>query len=104
LFIGQPRPAVAAGSAARISGARVIPRLSIDLRTAYPQVKGFSRTNLLYMRAFALAWPEFVQQPVGQIPWGHITVLLEQVKDPAGRDFYARKVVDEGWSRNVLTP
>jgi predicted nuclease of restriction endonuclease-like (RecB) superfamily len=84
-------------------GAQVITRLSVDLRTTYPQVKGCSRTNLLYMRAFALAWPEIVQQPVGRLPWGHITVLLDQVKEPATRDFYARKVVEEGWSRNVLT-
>jgi hypothetical protein len=42
-----------------------------------------TRTTLKYMRAFALARPEFGQRPVGQIPWGHITVLLEQVKDPA---------------------
>jgi hypothetical protein len=35
-------------------------------------MKGFSRTDLLYMRAFAEAWPNepFVQQVVGQIPLG----------------------------------
>ncbi len=45
-------------------GAKVIERLSKDLRVAFPEMKGFSRTNLLYMRAFAEAWPdeEFVQQ------------------------------------------
>lgn len=33
---------------------------------------GLSRTNLLYMRAFAETWPDesIVQQVVGQIPWG----------------------------------
>lgn len=53
-------------------GTKVIELLAHDLRTAFPQMKGFSRANLMYMRAFAQAWPsdEFVQQPVGQLPWG----------------------------------
>jgi len=58
-------------------GAKVIERLSRDLRTAFPEMKGFSRANLLYMRAFAEAWPDatIVQQTVGQLPWGYITEL-----------------------------
>lgn len=53
-------------------GAKVIDRLSHDLRTNFPEMKGFSRTNLMYMRAFAAAWPgtETVQQPVGQLKGG----------------------------------
>ncbi len=39
-------------------GAKVIERLSRDLRAAFPEMKGFSRANLLYMRAFAEAWPD----------------------------------------------
>lgn len=59
-------------------GAKVIDRLSRDLRAAFPEMKGFSRANLLYMRAFAEAWPDptIVQQVVGQLPWGHNIVLL----------------------------
>ena len=54
-------------------GAKVIERLSHDLRIAFPEMKGFSRANLMYMRAFAEAWPDqkIVQQAVGQLPWGH---------------------------------
>jgi hypothetical protein len=36
-------------------GAKVIDRLAHDLRNAFPEMKGFSRTNLIYMRAFAEA-------------------------------------------------
>ena len=55
-------------------GAKVIERLAQDLKTAFPELKGFSRANLLYMRSFAENWPDFhsdqiVQQAVGQIPW-----------------------------------
>ncbi len=63
-------------------GAKVIERLEHDLRLAFPAMKGFSRANLMYMRAFAQAWPdaEFVQQAVGQLPWGHNLVLLSKLK------------------------
>lgn len=38
-------------------GAKVIDRLSADLREAFPEMHGLSPRNLKYMRAFALAWP-----------------------------------------------
>jgi predicted nuclease of restriction endonuclease-like (RecB) superfamily len=85
-------------------GAKVIDRLAADLRTAFPDMKGFSRANLMYMRAFAEAWPDvqIVQQAVGQLPWGHNVVLLTQLKDPEQRLAYARSAIENGWSRNVL--
>ena len=51
-------------------GAKVVTKLAKDLKIAFPEMKGFSRTNLLYMRSFANAYPDkqFVQQPAGQIP------------------------------------
>jgi predicted nuclease of restriction endonuclease-like (RecB) superfamily len=85
-------------------GAKVIERLSRDLRVAFPEMKGFSRANLLYMRAFAEAWPDpgIVQQAVGQLPWGHNIVLLTRLKDPQWRLSYARQASLHGWSRAVL--
>jgi predicted nuclease of restriction endonuclease-like (RecB) superfamily len=85
-------------------GAKVIERLAHDLRTAFPDMKGFSRANLMYMRAFAEAWPdaEIVQQAVGQLPWGHNLVLLTRLKDAQQRLAYAQSAIAHGWSRNVL--
>ncbi len=85
-------------------GAKVIDRLAHDLRTAFPEMKGFSRANLMYMRAFAEAWPDstIVQQAVGQLPWGHNLVLLTRLKQPEQRLAYARAAIEHGWSRNVL--
>lgn len=85
-------------------GAKVIDRLAHDLRTAFPEMKGFSRANLMYMRAFAEAWPEeqIVQQAVGQLPWGHNLVLLTRLKQPEQRLAYARSAIEHGWSRNML--
>jgi predicted nuclease of restriction endonuclease-like (RecB) superfamily len=65
---------------------------------------GLSRTNLLYMRAFAETWPDesIVQQVVGQIPWGHNVRLLDLVKDSNERLWYVHAAIENGWSRNVL--
>jgi predicted nuclease of restriction endonuclease-like (RecB) superfamily len=84
-------------------GSRVMSRLADDLRAEFPEMKGLSRSNLFYMRGFAAAWPEpIVQQAVGQLPWGHITVLLDKLESPEDRSWYAAAAVQYGWSRNVL--
>lgn len=85
-------------------GAKVIERLAHDLRTAFPEMKGFSRANLMYMRSFADAWPDaaIVQQAVGQLPWGHNLVLLAKLKQPEQRLAYAQRAVEHGWSRATL--
>ena len=85
-------------------GAKVIDRLAHDLRTAFPDMKGFSPRNLKYMRAFAEAWPdaEFVQQAVAQLPWGHQLVLLDKLNSPEERRWYAAKAIEHNWSRNIL--
>ncbi len=85
-------------------GAKVVDQISGDLRREFPDMKGLSRTNLLYMRAFAEAWPDepIVQQLAGQIPWFHNCVLLDKLKDHQQRLWYARQTIEHGWSRNVL--
>lgn len=85
-------------------GAGVVDQVSVDLRAAFPEMRGFSRANLMYMRAFAEAWPEadFVQQPVGQLPWGHNLVLLTKLKATERRLAYAQAAIAYGWSRSVL--
>jgi predicted nuclease of restriction endonuclease-like (RecB) superfamily len=86
-------------------GDEVLERLSRDLKHEFPELKGFSRRNLYRMRAVYLAYrarSEFVPQAVAQIPWGHNLVLLEKVKDPDEREWYARQTFEHGWSRNVL--
>ena len=111
-------------------GAKVIDRLAHDLRTNFPEMKGFSRTNLMYMRAFAAAWPgaetvqgglgqsesgaivpqpvhksgarEFVHQLVDKLPWRHHCVLLDKLKTRDEREWYLRKAIEHNWSRNIL--
>lgn len=85
-------------------GAKVIDRLSSDLRDAFPDMKGLSARNLLFMRAFAEAYPdpEIVKQLVSQLPWGHIVHLIQRVKEPETRIWYAKAAIAGGWSRNIL--
>jgi len=85
-------------------GAKVIERLARDLRREFPDMKGLSRANLFYMRAFAEAYPDeqFVQQLAGQLPWWHNVVIFTKIKDPALREWYIRACIEHGWSRAVL--
>ncbi|WP_081452470.1 PDDEXK nuclease domain-containing protein [Verrucomicrobium spinosum] len=85
-------------------GAKVIDRLSSDLREAFPDMKGLSPRNLKYMRAFAEAWPDkaIVQGPLAQITWYHNIALLEKLDQPQVRLWYAEKIRECGWSHNVL--
>jgi len=85
-------------------GAKVIDRLAHDLRTAFPDMKGFSPRNLKYMRAFSQAWPdaEFVQEVLAQLPWYHQLTLLDKLKTEDARRWYAAKSIEHNWSRNVL--
>lgn len=85
-------------------GAKIIDRLAKDLREAFPDMKGFSPRNLKYMRAFATAWPEreIVQEALAQITWYHNIALLEKLTGSKERLWYAREIIKNGWSRNVL--
>ena len=85
-------------------GTKVVDQLAKDLKKAFPEMKGLSRTNLLYMRAFADAYPDeaIVQQAVGQIPWGHNLRLLDKLNDQGERLWYVQKTIQNGWSRNIL--
>ena len=79
-------------------GAKVIGRLSLDLRAEFPQSEGFSRTNLYDIKrwfAFYSSQIEFVHQAGGQlqnvdydntpmpeillfVPWRHQTVIVSK--------------------------
>lgn len=84
-------------------GSKVIEHLARDLRKAFPEMKGFSSSNVKYMRYFAEHCPDirFGQQPADQLPWFHVVTLLTKAQ-PADREWYAYKAIAEGWSRTTL--
>ncbi|MBA8667874.1 DUF1016 domain-containing protein [Holosporaceae bacterium 'Namur'] len=85
-------------------GDKVIEKVSHDLSSSFPEMKGFSKRNLIYMRKFAFTFsePSIVQQVAAQLPWGHNLLLLDKKLTIETYLWYARKVIENGWSRIVL--
>ncbi len=99
-------------------GKSVVDRLARDIQAAFPGIKGFSPRNVWRMRTFYLAYTretlsspqaiapsreEELPQVVAEIPWGHNVWILEKVKFPEARLWYAAKTLEHGWSRAILT-
>lgn len=85
-------------------GAKIVETLAKDLQSSFPNMKGLSDRNLKYMRKFAETYPDFeiVQEVLAQITWYHNIALLDKVKDGTKQIWYAKKTVENGWSRNIL--
>ena len=84
-------------------GDKIIQRLAADLKDAFPDMKGFSISNLKYMRYFAEQCPscQIGQQLADQLPWFHVVTILTKVK-LADREWYAVHTIAGGWSRSTL--
>jgi predicted nuclease of restriction endonuclease-like (RecB) superfamily len=85
-------------------GTKVIDRMSYDLKTAFPDMHGFSPRNLKYMRKFAESWTDFVivQRTVALIPWRSNITLLDKLSDPKLRLWYAQKTIENGFGKDML--
>ncbi len=85
-------------------GSKIIDRLALDLKEAFPNLKGFSSRNLKYMRQFAEKCPDLTigQQPAAQLPWFHIVTILTKIDRAEHREWYAQQSVQESWSRLTL--
>jgi predicted nuclease of restriction endonuclease-like (RecB) superfamily len=85
-------------------GGKVIERLAKDLKREFPDMAGFSQTNLKYMRNFAETYSEeeISQRSVDQLPWRHNIVLFTKLKEQETRFWYAQKTIENGWSRDIL--
>lgn len=85
-------------------GSKFLIQISTDMQRDFPGTKGFSVSNLERMRKFARLYPESISaQAVRKIPWGHIVMLIEQVKDPDAREWYVNNTLKNGIARSVLT-
>jgi predicted nuclease of restriction endonuclease-like (RecB) superfamily len=68
-------------------GDGLIKQIETDLKLALPNTRGFSATNLKYIRQFYKFYSRsenilISQQLAGQIPWGHHMVILDKFKSP----------------------
>ena len=109
-------------------GDAVVEMVAADLRRAFPEMRGFSPSNVWRMRQFVQLHmqPEFLAQAarelgegvrrdgpeqilaqlarelLSQIPWWHHVELIAKAKDPAAYFYYLRATARFGWTRNVL--
>ena len=85
-------------------GDSIVERLSIDLKTKYPDM-GVSPRNLWNMKRFYLRYCRYdtkVQQAVAVLPWSHNLLLMSYDLSPEYIVFYANEVYAKGWSRDML--
>ena len=85
-------------------GNKFIDNLAKDIKLAFPNSTGYSVRNLKYMAKFAAEYTDtqIVQEVLAQITWYHNLALMDKVPDINTRVWYAKKVSENGWSRNVL--
>ncbi len=84
-------------------GDKLLETLSHDLQQIFPETYGFSVRNVERMRQFAKEYPEEIAiQPVSQLPWGHIMLLIQRIKSTAIRNWYIQQAIENGWSRYTL--
>lgn len=87
-------------------------QLSKDLKDEFPQMAGFSPTNLKYMKRFYLFYnqdDEIRQQLADElepiifkIPWFHQVNIITKCSNTAEALFYTARTIEYGWSRSVL--
>ncbi|NWH03679.1 PDDEXK nuclease domain-containing protein [Desulfobacter latus] len=113
-------------------GNKVIDQLSKDLASEFPAIKGFSRRNLYYVKKFYEFFSSFSDSEVivprdgaqlendiepqpkeqmapliinligSHLPWSHIKIILDKVKDHRETLFYIHETIENGWSRDTL--
>lgn len=79
-------------------GKSLLENLSKDLSLAYG--KGFSRSNLNYMRLFYQRFPICEELP-HKLSWTHFCELVK-IDDPLERSFYQQQAILENWSTTEL--
>lgn len=82
------------GEEKSVYGTGTLNRLSKDLSGELG--KGFSRTNLIYMRLCYLRYPD-VTLLSDQLSWGHIVELMS-IDHDLERQFYEKQTVKEKWT------
>ncbi len=79
-------------------GSKLLDRLSIDLKLRYG--KGFSKSNIVYMRLFYLKYPTS-ETLSHQLSWSHYFELLK-IENDLERSFYEKQCITESWAVREL--
>jgi predicted nuclease of restriction endonuclease-like (RecB) superfamily len=85
-------------------GASVVNRLSVDLKSEFPDM-GLSPRNLWDMKRFYEQYanaPSKLRRCVAVLPWKHNLLILSKTKDHYEALFYAQRAMELGWTRDIL--
>ncbi len=85
-------------------GKSVVETLSNDIQKEFPGIKGFSSTNLWYMKQFFEEYrsSKVLQPMVGEISWSKHLVIMGKCKNDQERQFYTLATKKYGWTKDVL--
>lgn len=96
-------------------GTKFIEQLAKDLKKEFPTLKGFSRTNLFYIKKFYEFYVDYfeqnklVQHSVGlfenevfQIPWRHNIEIINKTKDIKEALYYIQQTLKNDWNSETL--
>lgn len=82
----------------------IINTLSNDLKIVFPDMQGLSEKNIRHMCKFAEEYEDkkFIQEVAAQISWSHNLILMDKISDLNKTISYINKIIENGWSKNVL--
>lgn len=90
-------------------GSNFLEKVSNDLKSEFPDMKGFSVTNLKYCRLFYNQFKispqvgdESLFELIKQIPWGHTKLIVNKIKDNTAAKFYIQQTIENAWGRETL--
>lgn len=85
-------------------GSGFIENLARDIKSEFPNAKGYSVRNLRYMRKFADMFDDIenLQVPLADLTWYHLQTLMDKIHNKEAYLWYASKTLENGWSRNIL--
>jgi predicted nuclease of restriction endonuclease-like (RecB) superfamily len=79
-------------------GSKFLETLSKDLQDEFPEMKGFSVSNLKFCKLFYNYFSirsqlenEISENLFVQLPWGHIKLIITKIKEKAEAEFYFAK-------------
>lgn len=81
-----------------------VEQMSKDLQKEFPDMDGFSKTNLYNIRRLYLFYLDdpIFHQLGGKIPWRHHVEIFSKAKTLPEAHFYIKQTIENGWSRDVL--
>lgn len=85
-------------------GKSIVEVLSKEIQKDFPDVKGFSASNLWRMRNFYVTYSnaENLAPLVREISWSKNIAIMEKCKDQLEREFYIKMTKKYGWTKDIL--